>query len=291
MKIKDILAKKELCISFEYFPPKTLEAENQLLETVRTLKSYNPKYVSVTYGAGGSTREGTRRIVKRVMDETGTTTMPHLTCVGSTKDDIRAILDDYKSIGVENVLAMRGDLPAGMTEIAPESGGFQHASDLVSFIKPMKHFSIGVAVYPEGHIQTKSIEEDIKYTKLKVDNGADFGITQMFFDNRYMYDFMERAEKAGIKIPMICGIMPVAKYDQIKKFCSLCRTTIPKALEDELSKANGPEDEMKRGMDYVGRQVHDLMANGFKYFHIFTLNRTDVTATLMNNMGIKPHTA
>src|SRR4030065_1936242 len=137
MKIKDSLATKELCISFEYFPPKTLEAENQLLETANTLKSYKPKYVSVTYGAGGSTREGTRRIVKRVMDETGITTMPHLTCVGSTKDDIRAILDDYKSIGVENVLARRGDLPAGMTEIAPESGGFLAASDIVSFVKAM----------------------------------------------------------------------------------------------------------------------------------------------------------
>lgn len=288
MKIKEILAKKELCISFEYFPPKTLEAENQLLETVKTLKVYKPKYVSVTYGAGGSTREGTRRIVKRVMDETGLNTMPHLTCVGSTKDDIRAILDDYKSIGIENVLAMRGDLPAGMTEISPESGGFQHASDLVSFIKPMNHFSIGVAVYPEGHIQAKTIEDDIKYTKLKVDNGADFGITQMFFDNRYMYEFMERCEKAGINIPMICGIMPVAKHDQIKKFCSLCRTTIPKALEDQLSKAKSPEDETKIGMDYVGKQVQDLMDHGFKNFHIFTLNRSDVTITLMNNLGIKP---
>lgn len=291
MKIKDILSKNELSISFEYFPPKTEEAENHLLETAKALKSYNPKYVSVTYGAGGSTREGTRRIVKRMMDETGVTTMPHLTCVGSTKDEIKTILEDYRGMGIENVLAMRGDLPAGMTEIPPESGGFQHASDLVSFIKPMNQFSIGVAVYPEGHIQTKSLEEDIKYTKLKVDAGADFGITQMFFDNKYMYDFMERAHKAGIDIPIICGIMPVAKYDQIKKFCSLCRTTIPATLDQRLSKATGHEDEMKIGMDFVAEQVHDLMKNGFKFFHIFTLNRTDVTTTLLNNLGIKPHTA
>jgi len=152
-------------------------------------------------------------------------------------------------------------------------------------------FCIGVAGYPEKHYLAPDLDTDIAYLKAKVDAGASYIVTQMFFDNRYMYDFMERTEKAGINIPMICGIMPVAKYDQIKKFCSLCRTTIPKALEDELSKANGPEDEMKRGMDYVGRQVHDLMANGFKNFHIFTLNRTDVTAALMNNMGIKPHTA
>lgn len=288
MKIKDILAKKELSISFEYFPPKTEEAENHLLDIAKQLKSYNPKYVSVTYGAGGSTREGTRRIVKRMMDETGATTMPHLTCVGSTRDEIKAILEDYKSIGIENVLAMRGDLPAGMTEIPAEQGGFQHASDLVRFIRPMNHFSIGVAVYPEGHIQAKSLEEDIKYTKLKVDNGADFGITQMFFDNNYMYDFMERIERAGINIPIICGIMPVAKYDQIKKFCSLCRTTIPKTLDQRLSKATSPEDETKIGIDFVSEQVSDLMKNGFKFFHIFTLNRADVTTTLLNNLGIKP---
>jgi len=288
MKIREILAKKELSISFEYFPPKTMEGENQLLETAKQLKSYSPKYLSVTYGAGGSTREGTRRVVKRMMDETGITTMPHLTCVGSTRDEIKAILEDYRGMGIENVLAMRGDLPEGMTEIPPESGGFQHASDLVAFIKPMNQFSIGIAVYPEGHIQSKSIEEDIKYTRLKVDAGADFGITQMFFDNNYMYDFMERAEKAGINIPIICGIMPVARYDQIKKFCGLCKTTIPKKLEDVMCKADCPDDEMKRGIDYVSEQVSELMKHGFKFFHIFTLNRADVTTTLMSNLGIKP---
>ncbi|MEK7850887.1 MAG: methylenetetrahydrofolate reductase [NAD(P)H] [Deltaproteobacteria bacterium] len=287
MKIKDILARKELSVSFEFFPPKTSDGEDQLLETVHKLKSFNPKYISVTYGAGGSTREGTRRIVKRIVEETGITTMPHLTCVGSTKEDIRAILEDYAGLGIENILALRGDLPEGMTEIPPESGGFRYASDLVGYISSLKQFSIGVAVYPEGHIQAKSLEEDIKYTKMKVDAGADFGITQMFFDNSYMYDFMDRAGKAGINIPIICGIMPVAQLEKIKKFCGMCKTTIPKALEDVMCKADCPEAEMERGMDYVTEQVQDLMKNGFKYFHIYTLNRADVVTTLFNNLGIK----
>jgi methylenetetrahydrofolate reductase (NADPH) len=288
MRIGDILSKKELTISFEYFPPKTAEGEDQLMETVHSLRPFNPSYVSITYGAGGSTREGTRRVVKRVMEETGLTTMPHLTCVGSTKEDIRGILEDYRGIGVENILALRGDLPEGMTEIPPESGGFQHASDLVSFISSMNHFSIGVAVYPEGHIQAGSLEEDIMYTKAKVDAGAEFGITQMFFDNSHIYQFMDRAERAGIDIPIICGIMPIAQFEKIKRFASMCKATIPKVLEERMSRAGSEEEMMKIGMDHVSEQVSDLMKNGLRFFHIYTLNRADVAVTLLKNIGIRP---
>lgn len=291
MKIKDILAKNETCISFEYFPPKTPEAENALLDTVKRLRAYHPKYVSVTYGAGGSTRQGTRRVIKRILDETDLTAMPHLTCVGSTKDDIRAILEDYRDIGVENILAMRGDLPEGMTEIPPESGGFRYACDLVAFVKSMNCFSIGVAVYPEGHQQAASLDEDIRYTKLKVDAGADFGITQMFFDNAYFYDFMDRAARAGIDIPIICGIMPIAQFDKVKRFASMCKATIPARMEELMAKAAGDEAEMmKIGMDWATDQVADLMKSGFKFFHIYTLNRRDVAEILLDNLGVKKDT-
>lgn len=288
MKIKDILAKNALCISFEHFPPKTLEGENALLHTVRRLRAYEPAYVSVTYGAGGSTREGTRRVVKRILDETDLTVMPHLTCVGSTRDDIRAILEDYRNIGVENILALRGDLPEGMTEIPPQSGGFRYASDLVAFVKSMNCFSIGVAVYPEGHQQAASLDEDIRYTRLKVDAGAEFSITQMFFENRYLYGFMDRAARAGIDIPLICGMMPIAQFEKIRRFAGLCGATMPARLEALMARANGDEAEMmKIGMDWATDQVADLMKNGLKFFHIYTLNRYDVTEILLNNLGIE----
>lgn len=288
MRIKDILAKNEPVFSFEHFPPKTAEAENALLDTVKRLKAYNPPYVSVTYGAGGSTREGTRRVVKRILDEVGTTTMPHLTCVGSSKDETRAILEDYKSIGVENILALRGDLPEGMTEIPPESGGFRFANDLVAFVKSMDSFSIGVAVYPEAHQDAPSLEVDLQHTKVKVDAGADFGITQMFFDNTHLYNFRDKALKMGIDIPIICGMMPIAQFEKIKKFAGMCKASIPASLEAKMARANGNEAEMmKIGMDHVTEQMADLMKNGFKFFHIYTLNRADVAEILLDNMGVK----
>jgi methylenetetrahydrofolate reductase (NADPH) len=288
VKIRDILAKDGLCISFEHFPPKTLEGEDALLDTVKQLRAFEPAYVSVTYGAGGSTREGTRRVVKRILDETGLTVMPHLTCVGSTRDQIRAILEDYRDIGVENILALRGDLPEGMTEIPPESGGFRYASELVAFTRAMDCFSIGVAVYPEGHLQAASLDEDIYYTKLKVDAGADFCITQMFFENHHLYGFMDRAARAGIDVPIICGMMPIAQFDRIKRFASLCGATIPARLEELMARTDGDHAEMmKIGMDWVTDQVADLMRNGFKLFHIYTLNRYDVAEILINNLGIR----
>lgn len=288
MKIKDILAGNDLCISFEHFPPKTPEAENALLDTVKRLRAFEPAYVSVTYGAGGSTREGTRRVVKRILDETDLTVMPHLTCVGSTKDDIRATLEDYRDIGVENILALRGDLPEGMTEIRPESGGFRYACDLVAFTRAMGCFSVGVAVYPEGHLQAASLDEDIHYTKLKVDAGADFCITQMFFENHHLYGFMDRAARAGIDVPIICGMMPIAQFEKIKRFAIMCGATIPARLEERMARADGDQAEMmKIGMDWVTAQVADLMRNGVRLFHIYTLNRYDVAEILLGNLGIR----
>jgi len=288
VRIKDILAKNELVFSFEHFPPKTDEAEDELLKTIHRLKAYNPPYVSVTYGAGGSTRDRTRRVVKRVLEEAKITTMPHLTCVGSSKDDIKAILEDYKSLGVENILALRGDLPEGMTEIPPESGGFRFANDLVAFIKSMNSFSIGVAVYPEAHQDAPSLQVDMEHTKVKVDAGADFGITQMFFDNTHLYNFRDKALKMGIDIPIICGMMPIAQFEKIKKFAGMCKASIPASLEAKMAKANGNEAEMmKIGMDHVTEQMADLIKNGFKFFHIYTLNRADVAEILLDNLSVK----
>ena len=209
MKIGDVIRARGSSLSFEFFPPKTKEDEDQLFEAIAKLKSLNPTFLSVTYGAGGGTLKNTREVVLRIRRETPLTPMPHLTCVDQDKGELKKILEDYKGQGVENVLALRGDPPKGTKEFVTPKSGFCYAIDLVKLTVSIGGYSIGVAVYPEGHVESPSLEMDMLYTKQKIDAGADFAITQMFFDNHLFYDFMERAGKAGISIPVIPGIMPV----------------------------------------------------------------------------------
>jgi len=214
MKIKELIARQGKSISFEFFPPKTKEGEDQLFETIAKLESLNPTFVSVTYGAGGGTLKNTRHVVLRTKQETSLAPMPHLTCVDQNKDELKKILEDYKGQGIENVLALRGDPPKGREKFIPPKNGFCYAIDLVKLTVSVDGYSIGVAVYPEGHVESPSLEMDMAYAKQKIDAGADFAITQMFFDNRFFYDFMERVEKAGISIPIIPGIMPVTDIEK-----------------------------------------------------------------------------
>ena len=278
MKIIDKLKETKTSISFEFFPPKTKEGENSLFNTIKELQKLNPTFVSITYGAGGSTRNRTRNIVKRVFEETNLTVMAHLTCIGHTNSELKDILDDYKKIGIQNILALRGDIPVDKEEDILK--GCKYASELVSFIRKnyKDWFSIGVAVYPEGHPESPNLERDIYYFRKKVEAGADFGITQMFFDNSYFYRYMELLEKEGVNIPIIPGIMPITNFKQIRKFALMCGATIPESLVKRLEKyEDNPNDLENVGIEFAIEQCRDLLKNGVKGLHFYTLNKSKAT--------------
>ncbi|WP_299238928.1 methylenetetrahydrofolate reductase [NAD(P)H] [Sulfurihydrogenibium sp.] len=287
MKIIDKLKNTKISISFEFFPPKTEEAEKTLFETISNLQPLNPTFVSVTYGAGGSTREKTRDIVKKIHEETNLTVMAHLTCIGHSKQEILSILDDYKKIGIENILALRGDMPLNFEKTDIPSDGCKHASELVSLIREnyKDYFCIAVASYPEGHPESPNLEREILYFKKKVEAGADFSITQMFFDNSYFYEFLEKCEIAGINIPIIPGIMPITNFNQIKKFASLCGATIPEEVVQKFEKyADNPEETKKIGIEFATLQCIDLIKHGVKGLHFYTLNKSDATIKIYENI-------
>jgi len=287
MKIRDMIERQGKSISFEFFPPKSQEGEDQLFEAIRKLKSFKPTFVSVTYGAGGGTLKNTRCVIKRIRDETSLTPMPHLTCVDQSKEELRDILSDYLGLGIENILALRGDPPKGTTMLIPQDS-LCYASDLVQLVASFNAFSIGVAVYPEGHIEVPSLETDLFYTKQKIDAGADFAITQMFFENSFFYRFMERAQKVGIDIPIIPGIMPITDIGRIKKFSQTCSATLPAHLADRMQKAASSDEARKIGVDFAIGQCEDLMRNGIHYFHFYTLNRPEAVSEVLENLNLWP---
>lgn len=280
MKIGDILRKGVFSISFEFFPPKTEEGERQLFETIRKLEKLNPTFVSVTYGAGGSTRDRTRNIVKKIHEETNLTVMAHLTCIAHTREELIDILQDYKNIGIENILALRGDVPRDKPDWRPPKGACKYAKELVELIRKEfgDWFSIGVASYPEGHPESPNLEWEVKYFKEKVEAGADFSITQMFFVNDYYYRFVEMCKNAGIDISIIPGIMPITNFKQIRKFASLCGATIPQSLIEKLEKVEDKPEEVKKiGIEFAINQCLDLIEHGVPGLHFYTLNKSDAT--------------
>ena len=284
MKISDLLKQIKRSVSFEFFPPKTPEGEESLFKTIKELEFIKPTFVSVTYGAGGTTRERTIRIVKRIHTETNLTVMAHQTCIGHTRKEIIDILNQYKDIGVQNVLALRGDIPKGQEEsfVFPPDG-CRYANELVSLIRENfgDWFSIGVAAYPEGHPESPDIDTDIFYFKKKVDAGAEFAITQMFFDNRYFYSFMDKLAKVGVNIPVIPGIMPITNFKQIKKFADMCGATIPSELIKKLQPvADKPQEVEKIGIEFAIKQCEDLLKNGARGLHFYTLNRSKATVQI-----------
>ncbi|NPA53539.1 MAG: methylenetetrahydrofolate reductase [NAD(P)H] [Aquificae bacterium] len=288
MKIGDLLKKIKHSISFEFFPPKTKEGEEALFQTIKELEYIKPTFVSITYGAGGSTRERTIKVVKKIHLETNLTVMAHQTCIGHTRKEIIDILQEYKNIGVQNILALRGDIPQDKEEkqIFPPDG-CKYANELVKLIREEfgDWFSIGVAAYPEGHPESPNIERDILNFKKKVEAGAEFAITQMFFDNRFFYDFLEKVEKENIHIPIIPGIMPITNFKQIKKFASMCGATIPEELVRKLEKyENKPEEVEKIGIEYATKQCEDLLKNGVKGLHFYTLNKSKATIQIYENI-------
>ena len=275
MKIKDMLLKKEFTLSFEVFPPVREGDIKSLFSTIRELEKLNPDFISVTYGAGGSTRDKSIEIASKVKNEFNREVLAHLTCVQTSKDDISKILDEFKKENMENILALRGDPPEGETNFTRTEGGFGYANELVEFIKATDNFSIGVAGYPEGHIEAPSFEVDLANLKRKVDAGADFIITQLFYNNEDFYRFRDRAIKTGIRVPIIPGIFPILNYKQIRKIASLCGAKIPSKLNQKIYRSKEkPEETEKHGIEYATIQIEDLIKNDVQGLHIYSMNKS-----------------
>ena len=280
MQIRELLARGRPTFSFEFFPPKTEEAARQLEQTIADLRELKPSFVSVTYGAGGSTRERTIEIVTRVKQETGIDAMAHLTCVGSSRDDLEVVIRRIADSGIENVLALRGDPPKGQAEFKAAEGGFRYASELVGFIRERNHSTLclGGACYPEKHPECGNPKVDLVNLKRKIDQGLDFVITQLFFDNRRYFDFVEHARKIGITVPIIAGIMPITNASQVERFTVACGATIPFDLAEELDRRrNEPQAVMELGIAHATAQCIELLNRGAPGIHFYTLNRSTAT--------------
>jgi methylenetetrahydrofolate reductase (NADPH) len=274
----------EPSFSFEFFPPRSPEGEANLAAALSALTELRPAFVSVTYGAGGSLeqRRKTVDIVSRIKADHGLEAMAHLTCVGATVDELRATLDRMAAAGVENVLALRGDPPPG-EEWTRTGGGLEYSRELIELIRDEYDFTIGAACFPEVHIHAESAASDLRYAKEKVDAGARFLITQLFFDNQAYYDYVARARDIGIGVPIIPGIMPITNADQIKRFTSLCGACIPDRLLAELEqRADQPDAVTDFGVAYATLQCADLLANGAPGIHFYTLNRSPATRAILS---------
>ena len=285
MRISDILRTDRRAVSFEFFPPKDDAGFAALFETIEALKALDPSYVSVTYGAGGSTRRKTVELVKRIKHEIGIESMAHLTCVGANRDEIGSVLGDLAAAGLENVLPLRGDPPKGESEFVPTPGGFRYASELVAFIRERHSFCLGGACYPEKHPEAPSAEADLDNLKRKVDAGVDFLITQLFFDNDDYLRFRERAVGAGIRVPILAGIMPILNVKQIKRFTRMCGASLPDALRQKIEAVEDDAEAVRQiGIYHATRQCEDLLRDGVPGIHFYTLNRSTATRAIYQSI-------
>jgi methylenetetrahydrofolate reductase (NADPH) len=283
MRIDELLTSQRPVFSVEFFPPKTPEGVTQLFETVEALKPLAPDYVSVTYGAGGATREGTVEISSQIKQEHGLEVMAHLSCVGETREGLAEILDRFHEIGIENVLALRGDPPRGETAFEPPEGGLTSAADLTGFIDESYEFTIGGACFPEVHPEATGLDADLAYLKSKVDAGASFLITQLFFDNKAYFAFVAAARERGIDVPIIPGVIPIASYGQVARICKLCDASIPAELEASMEALGGDaEAEALLGVAYAARQCEELLAAGAPGIHFYALNRAPGTRAVLS---------
>jgi methylenetetrahydrofolate reductase (NADPH) len=282
MKIKEILSEKDFSLSFEVFPPKRDGDVYDLYRVIGELKRLNPDFVSVTYGAGGSNKDRALEIASYIKNNFGLEVLSHLTCVNTTQEDMEKIIEEFKKGGIENILALRGDPPKGTEKFEKVENGFEYANELVSFIRKRNGFSIGAACYPQGHIESKSLEDDLINLKRKVDAGTNFLITQLFFENDKFYRFLESVRGVGINVPIIPGIMPITNYSQLKRISELSGQNIPKILKNKLERlADKPEEVEKYGRDYAAMQVMDLKVNKAKGIHFYCMNRSDIVSEIL----------
>jgi methylenetetrahydrofolate reductase (NADPH) len=282
MRIDEIIATRAPTFSVEFFPPKTEEATEQLYATARELAPLEPDFVSVTYGAGGSTREGTVEITKALKDDLGFETMAHLSCVGETTEGLAATLDRIAAAGIENVFALRGDPPRGQEDFVQPEGGLASAAELAAFIGTSWDFSVGGACFPEVHPEAPDLATDLAYLKTKVDSGARFLITQLFFDNQVYFDFVRAVRARGIEVPVLGGVIPVAGFAQTKRICELCDASIPAPLEAAFAAAGGDADrEFELGIAYAAQQCAELLIGGAPGIHFYALNRAPATRAVL----------
>jgi methylenetetrahydrofolate reductase (NADPH) len=287
MRIDQILAGPGPVFSFEFFPPKTEAGEQNLYRALDELRPLEPSFVSVTYGAGGSSREKTIEIVKRIKEEFGLEAMAHFTCVGATVPELRATLDEMHEVGIDNVLALRGDPPDGQQDWTKTEGGLEFSRELVELIGGNYPFAIGAACFPETHIHAESAESDLRYLAEKVGAGVDFLITQMFFDNDFYFDFVARARRAGVQVPIIPGIMPITRVGQVERMASMCGSAIPHGLSAELhARQEDAEAVLDFGVAYATLQCAELLAGGAPGIHFYTLNRSPATRAILSALKL-----
>lgn len=301
MRIAERLYLPSPCFSFEFFPPKTDAGVGTLFQTLAELKELEPGFVSVTYGAGGSTQRMTTELVSRIRRDIGIEAMAHLTCVGHHRDELAAILDRLQAEGVENVLCLRGDPPRekdaqrGPLPFEAAPGGFRHSGELLRFAREGRRegrwpFCLGGACYPEGHIECPSREEDLLHLAEKVEAGAEFLITQLFFDNAFYFDFVQRAQQARIRVPIVPGIMPITNFEQIDRFTRMCGATIPMRLRLQLERhQHDPDAILQLGVAHATVQCMELLARGAPGIHFYTLNRSKATRMILSALrGMSP---
>ena len=294
MHIQDIFAQDATTFSFEFFPPKTDEASEELFRTIATLQTLKPSFVSVTYGAGGSTRERTHDLIIRIQKETNLTAISHLTCVCHSLAEMTAILDRYAASGIENILALGGDPPKNLTRFDRTQDAFQHADELVKFIRSRSNtkdgrgFGVGVAGFPEGHPGCPNRIKEMDYLKAKVDAGADYICTQLFFENRDFYDFRERCHLAGIRVPIVAGIMPITSKAGMIRMAELALgARIPAKLLRAVGRCEDDAAVTRVGISWATEQCADLLHNGVRGIHFYTLNKSDATRQIYENLGAK----
>ena len=286
MKIKDLLQNKKVTFSCEIFPPKAGADMSRMDEIIRDIAALHPDFISVTYGAGGSTSKRTVEIASKIQDTYGIPAMAHLTCVSSTKEEVVTMLDRIEENHIENILALRGDIPQDMDFPSPRH--YRYACELIQDIRSQKgdRFCIGGACYPEGHVECEHKEDDIDYLKQKVESGCDFLTTQMFFDNNVFYNFLYRIMAKGIQVPVVAGVMPVTNSRQIKRSCELSGTTLPprfKAIADTFS--DKPLAMKQAGIAYATEQIIDLLSNGVNHIYLYTMNNPEIAAKIMDNLS------
>ncbi|MDR1735313.1 MAG: methylenetetrahydrofolate reductase [Oscillospiraceae bacterium] len=284
MKISEILAKGKVTVSCELFPPKHGDMLGDAKETVRQTARLGPSFISVTYGAGGGTGRHTASLAEEAQNVCGVTALAHLTCVSSSRETVRGALTEFKSRGIENILALRGDIPPG--EQFPAAGQYSHASELMREIRDFGGFCVGGACYPEGHPESESLQKDLDSLKIKVESGCEFLTTQMFFDNNILYGFLYRLLRAGIDVPIVAGIMPVTDARQISRIIKLSNTALParfRAITDRFS--DNPAAMSQAGVAYATEQIIDLIANGVEHIHIYTMNKPAIAGGIMGNIS------
>ena len=284
MKIKERLQENKVHISFEVFPPKTDAGFESVMGAVEKIAALKPSYISVTYGAGGGTSKNTVKIASHIKKDLGVPSLAHLTCASSTREEVHAVIDRLKEEGIENILALRGDIPKDAS--FPIPGQYHYASELIRDIKEQGDFCIGAACYPEGHVESASKNEDILHLKEKVDCGVDFLTTQMFFDNSILYNFLYRIREKGITVPVLPGIMPVTNGKQIARICSLSGTVLPQRFLAVVDKfGDNPAAMQQAGIAYATDQIIDLIANGIQNIHIYSMNKPEIAAAIMQNLS------